>query len=318
MNRMRVLLVKTSSMGDIVHSFPMVTDLRQNFPQIEVDWVAEEAFSALPLLHPAVRSVVPIGLRRWRHKLTKAGTWRELRYFWDLLRSHHYDVVFDSQGLVKSAVVARLARGPTWGADQSSARERCASWFYDRTAPMKWAQHAVGRNRELAARLFGYDVPQNRPEYGLVTPTSRIEPIAVCLHATSRDSKLWPEAQWRLLIRALALRGLRSILPYAHAGTADERRARLLCTADAEVLNPLPLGAFADLLSRAALVVGVDTGLVHLAAALGRPTVAIYVDTDPALNGVVPGAGGTALNVGGASGGPTIEEVLQAVDRVCP
>lgn len=301
-----------------MHSFPMITDLHWHLPHLEVDWVAEEGFAALPRLHPAVRDVVPIGLRRWRRHLVTRRSWEEMRRFWKRLRSQQYDVVFDSQGLVKSAVVACVARGPAWGADQASAREPWASWFYDKTAPMEWAQHAVARNRQLAARLFGYELPQNAPDYGLVAPTPATERIAICLHATSRDSKLWPETQWRLLIAALGRRGLRSMLPYAQRGTADERRACALAgTADAEVLAPLPLDAFAGVLSRAAVVVGVDTGLVHLAAALGRPTVAIYVDTDPALNGVVPGAGGKAVNVGGAGGAPTLEEVLRAVDGVC-
>ncbi|MHB1528283.1 MAG: lipopolysaccharide heptosyltransferase I [Acidiferrobacteraceae bacterium] len=314
-DRPRILIVKTSSMGDIVHSFPMVTDLRRHRPHAEIDWLAEESFAALPLLHPGVQQVLPVALRRWRHAVWSVSTWREWRLFWRRLRAEHYDVVLDNQGLLKSALLARGARGPVWGADRHSAREGLAAWLYHRRVPMRWQQHAIARNRELAARLFGYPVPTDPPDYGLPAADTVNPGLVLCLHATSRTTKEWPEASWRTLLVALADRGFVAHLPYARPGSADERRARALAAAvpGAQVLTPRPLGALAPLLSSAALVVGVDTGLLHLAAAYGRPTVAIYVDSDPRLNGVCAGMGGVAVNVGRGDGAPSPGTVLDAI-----
>jgi heptosyltransferase-1 len=317
-DRPRILIVKTSSMGDIVHSFPMVTDLRRHRPHAQIDWLAEEAFASLPLLHPGVQQVLPVALRRWRRTVGSVSTWREWRLFWQQLRTEHYDVVLDNQGLLKSALLARAAHGPAWGADRRSAREGLAAWLYHRRVPMRWQQHAIARNRELAARLFGYAVPTDLPDYGLPCRGKVDARLVVCLHATSRATKEWPEESWRALLAALADRGFVAHLPYAHNGSADERRARALAAAvpGTQVLAPRPLGALAPLLSSAALVVGVDTGLLHLAAAYGRPTVAIYVDSDPQLNGVCAGMGGVAMNVGRGDGAPSPGEVLAVIQSL--
>ncbi|MHB1951028.1 MAG: lipopolysaccharide heptosyltransferase I [Acidiferrobacteraceae bacterium] len=313
--RPRLLIVKTSSMGDIIHSFPMVTDLRHRLPEAKIDWLVEESFTALPMLHPAVQNVLSVALRRWRRAPWSPGTWREGAHFLRVLRARRYDVVLDNQGLLKSALFSSVARGPAWGADRRSAREAHAAWFYQRSVPMHWHQHAVARNRELAARLFEYPVPADPPDYGIRSAPPVDPRRALCLHATSRPSKEWPETSWRMVLATLVDLGFAPCLTFARAGSADERRARTLAAhvPGTEVLPARPLAEIARFVAGAALVVGVDTGLLHLATAYARPTVAIYVDTDPRLNGVCAGRGGVAINVGEGHGPPAPEAVLDAI-----
>lgn len=313
--RPRLLIVKTSSMGDIIHSFPMITDLRRHWPEAEIDWLAEESFMALPVLHPAVRNVLSVALRRWRRRPWSPSAWREGVHFLRELRARRYDVVLDNQGLLKSALFTAAARGPAWGANRQSARESAAAWFYQRSAPMQWHQHAVARNRELAARLFEYPVPGDPPDYGIRSALPVDPRRALCLHATSRPSKEWPETSWRTVLAALVDLGFTPSLTYARVGSADERRARALAAhvPGTDVLAARPLAEVARFVAGAALVVGVDTGLLHLATAYARPTIAIYVDTDPLLNGVCAGAGGIAVNVGAGRGPPAPEAVLDAI-----
>lgn len=360
---MRILLVKTSSLGDVIHNLPVVTDIHNALAGAQVDWVVEEGFADIPALHPGVARVIPVALRRWRKSLFAQDTWQAMRGFYAALRSTPYDAIIDTQGLLKSALVARLARlsGSSSasvpsslsstvlpvvsssalpvdrplraGFDFASAREPLAALFYNRTLPVAPGQHAVLRNRQLAAAALGYTVtPQMSAEsYGIVAP-----PIAVgswgapqvqknivqentaqnntvlLLTATSREDKLWPEPNWQALGCALAARGLRCLLP---GGSAQERaRAQRLASLvpGAVALPALSLRELAGYCGAARFVVGVDTGLVHLAAALGRPTLALFCASNPALTGVL--AGNSAINLGAPGAQPTLAEVLRSVE----
>jgi heptosyltransferase-1 len=308
---MRILLIKTSSLGDVVHNLPVVTDLRREYPEAEIDWVVEEGFADIARLHPGVRRVIPVALRRWRKSLLAPTTWKEMRAFRASLQAENYDRVIDTQGLLKSALIARMAHGRRCGHDVSSAREPLAARFYEATFEVPRNLHAVERNRRLAALAAGY-VASAAPDYGIAAPpTPTLESLdVVLLTATSRDDKLWPENSWIAAGRALHERGLNCLLP---AGSATEReRATRIAHAipSAIALPPLSLPELAARLAAARIVIGVDTGLVHLAAALGRPTLALFCASDPALTGVV--ASTPAINLGTRGQPPSVEHVLAA------
>ncbi|HMM54512.1 MAG TPA: lipopolysaccharide heptosyltransferase I [Candidatus Desulfobacillus sp.] len=313
---MKILLVKTSSLGDVVHNLPVASDIRTRFPGAAIDWVVEEGFAEIPRLHPAVRRVIPVAVRRWRHNLLSAATWRELRAYRDTVRAETYDLVLDTQGLVKSALLARKARGKRVGHAVASAREPLAARFYDVTYSIPKDLHAVERNRRLAAAALDF-APGLPLDYGiaaapLAAPWLPAAPYSVLLTASSRVDKLWPEAGWLRLGAALNARGLACVLPGGSAAERD-RAARLAeGMATAVVAPPMGIGELAQLLAGARLVVGVDTGLSHLAAALSRPTVCLFAGSRPELTGVH--AGESALNLGGAGQPPTAEDVTAAVD----
>lgn len=313
---MRILLVKTSSLGDVIHNLPVASDIRRRLPDARIDWVAEEGFVEIPRLHPAVERVLPVAVRRWRKALLSPATWREIGEFHRLARADFYDAVIDTQGLLKSALLARAARGPKLGHAASSAREPLAARFYDRTFAIAREQHAVVRNRQLAAAALGYSLDGLPLDYGiaaapLAAPWLPAGEHAVLLTATSRADKEWPEDDWRALGAALAATGLRCVLP-GGSPAERERAARLAAgIGRAVAAPPLNLRELAGLMAGARVVVGVDTGLVHLAAALQRPTVALYCSSDPALTGVL----GTArcANLGRMGQPPQASEVVDTV-----
>lgn len=316
---MRILLVKTSSLGDVIHNLPVATDLARRFPGVTLDWVAEEAFGELPRLHPSVRRVFPVAVRRWRRHLLSGGTWAEMRAFKHELAKEAYDFVLDTQGLLKSGLIAAQARlapgGSRCGFGNASARERIASRFYDKRFEVGRELHAVERNRRLAAAAFGYAIDDLPLDYGIAAAPLHADWLpkrdyAVLLTATSREDKLWPEPDWRGLGSALIAAGLICVLP---AGSEPERQraARLAAgLGRAVAAPPMGLANMAGLLAGARLIVGVDTGLVHLAAALGRPTVGIYCASDPTLTGVL--AGTHAINLGGLGRPPSAAAVVEA------
>ena len=308
---MRILLIKTSSLGDVVHNLPVVTDLRREYPECKIDWVVEEGIADIARLHPGVRRVIPVALRRWRKSLLAAATWQEMRAFRAALQEEDYDLVLDTQGLLKSALITRMARGKRCGYAASSAREPLATRFYDATFEVPRSLHAVERNRCLASLAAGYVAP-TALDYGIAVPPAPTheQASAVLLTATSRDDKLWPQDRWIAAGRALNERGLACLLP---AGSATEReRAMQIAQAipGAIALPSMSLPDLAAQLAKARIVIGVDTGLVHLAAALGRPTLALFCASDPALTGVV--ASTPAINLGTRGHPPSVEHVLAA------
>lgn len=315
---MDILIVKTSSLGDVVHNLPMVSDIRAHFPEARIDWVVEKAFADIPALHPAVRAVIPVTLRRWLRAPWQTQTWKEVKAFRRSLRQTRYDMVLDSQGLVKSAALARLASGPVYGPDRRSAREAGAALLYQKGVPVVWEQHAVWRNRSLAAGALGYPIPTTEPDYGLIPPQSAQaispRPYCVALHATSRASKLWPRASWVTLGQRFAEQGLVTLWP---SGSPEEERAAHEITqaigGEACALPRMSVKDLAAIIGGARGVVGVDTGLVHLAAALDRPTVGIFCDSDPKQTGVLAAH---ASSLGGFGARPPVEEVIQALRQV--
>lgn len=287
---MRVLIVKTSSMGDVLHTLPALTDAMQAIAGIRFDWVVEEGFAQIPSWHEAVDRVIPVALRRWRKAWFSDPVKAERRAFREALRAVHYDAIIDAQGLVKSAaLVTRLAHGLKHGMDWQSAREPLASLFYSRRHHIAKQQHAVERTRELFAKSLGYSKPQTQGDYAIaqhfVAESAVDAPYAVFLHATTRDDKHWPETRWRDLLALMATSGLKIKLPWG--APHEEARARRLAEGFdyVEVLPRLSLEKVARELAGAKLVVSVDTGLSHMAAALDRPNFTLYGPTDPGLIG---------------------------------
>jgi len=316
-----ILLIKTSSLGDVVHNLPVVSDIRKRFPRARIDWVVEEAYRDIVGMHPGVHRAIPVALRRWRGNVFKPAHWRELGQFRQALSGMRYDCVIDTQGLIKSALLARAASGARHGYTAASAREPLAAKFYDVTHAVARDLHAIARNRRLAALALGYALPAQF-DYGIAAPAAaaaaRIAPGPYCvlLHATGRPEKLWPERAWERLGGELARQGYALVLPWGNAveHARSERIARALPAAT--VPPALSIPGITGLLAGAQAVIGVDTGLSHLATALGRPVVAIFCGTDPGLYGVSAGQGAPVRNLGGARRAPEVAEVLAALHEV--
>ncbi len=286
---MRVLIVKTSSLGDLVHCFPALSDAARAIPGIRFDWVAEQAFAGLPSLHPAVERVIPIGLRRWRKNWRRAWRKGEIQRFWRDLRRDEYDCVIDAQGLLlKSAWVARAAHGPSAGYDRHSARDRWVGGMYHGAHAIARDQHAIVRNRQLFAAVLGYALDAAEPDFGLRVEARHVDkPYLVFLHATTWPSKHYPDLYWAELTHYAAQAGLPAAMPWH--GPMERVRIESIRDRGGKPVLParMELSELAAFLAGARAVIGVDSGLTHLAAALGRPTLGLYGPTAPGLSGVV-------------------------------
>ena len=285
---MRVLIIKTSSLGDVIHTLPALTDAAQAIPGIRFDWVVEEGFAEIPSWHPAVDQVIPVAIRRWRKNLwqtLKSGEWKAFK---QRVRERKYDLVIDAQGLVKSAWLTRYVKAPVAGLDRYSAREGWASRFYNRRLSVATGQHAVERVRQLFAMALAYDLPEGIGNYGLDLERLQLPPAApyvVFLHGTTWATKHWPEAYWRELAERMGRRKLEVRLPWGNP--AEKARAERIAQGlnNCQVLPKLNLAGVARVLAAAKACVAVDTGLGHLAAALDVPTISLFGPTNPGLTG---------------------------------
>lgn len=292
---MRVLLIKMSSMGDVFHTFPALSDAQANLPGLVVDWVVEKSFSEIPAWHPVVDKVYPIDLRQWRKAPFKKQTRQEIKSFFEAINQTQYDFIIDAQGLLKSAWVVRKIKGQKAGLDWPSVREPLASLFYDLKVSVDKNNHAIWRLRELFAKALKYPLPnESAIEYGLNTenwkPLENLRPqsYVVCLHGTTWNTKLWPEDYWVELLIALHQKGFNAVLPWGNAEEA-QRANRIVMQVQQTIQNyqawvpeqRLNLNEISRCLKFAKSVVSVDTGLSHVAAALNVPMVVLYRVTDP-------------------------------------
>ena len=309
-----ILFIKTSSLGDVIHHIPALTEARRQRPQARFSWVVEEAFAPLVRIHPAVSAVIPVASRRWRGRPLAPSTWGDIASFARALRARPYDEVIDTQGLMRSAVVARLAHGRRHGYDASSIREPAAAWCYDIKHRVPRGLHAIMRNRMLTGLALGY-VPDGAPDFGLSrNAQTSAAPYGILFHATARAEKEWSEVAWIALGRALAACGGSLLLPW---GTEAEllRSKRIAAElANARVPERQPLDRMAALIAGASFVIGVDTGLIHLAAALGVPLVAIFCASEPGLTG--PMGSGPIAVVGGKHKQPSVADVVEAFEQL--
>jgi len=284
----RVLIIKTSSLGDVIHTLPALTDAAHAIPGIRFDWVVEEGFAEIPSWHPAVDQVIPVAIRRWRKNVwqtIKSGEWKAFK---QRVRERKYDLVIDAQGLVKSAWLTRYVKATVAGLDRYSAREGWASRFYHRRLSVATGQHAVERVRQLFAMALAYDLPEGIGNYGLDLERLQLPPAApyvVFLHGTTWATKHWPEAYWRELAERMGRRKLEVRLPWGNP--AEKARAERIAQGlnNCQVLPKLNLAGVARVLAAAKACVAVDTGLGHLAAALDVPTISLFGPTNPGLTG---------------------------------
>lgn len=291
---MKILVVRLSSLGDILHLFPAISDLRSRFPEAEIHWLVEPAFAEMAGWHAAVDKVIAVPLRR-----NKKTWWRIpglLRHLKKQLKAEHYDLVIDAQGLIKSAMLSRLPGVDVYGFSADSARESLAARFYKKTASVATGLHVVEKNRQLIAELFGADA--NTPaDFGLAAFRERqmelpehLKSFAgknciVLLHGTTWNSKYWPEASWQELIGMLVRQGFRCLLPW---GNEEERlRALRLAGGDGEALPKLSLDELTGLLLHTQGFVSVETGIGHLATVLDVPGIMLHGPTDPGYSGIL-------------------------------
>lgn len=305
---MRVLIIKTSSLGDVFHCFPAVTDAVNNLPDLEIDWVVEEAFADLVRWHPSVNQVFVVAIRRWRKSWWSLETRKSIKRFVSVFNQSQeskqpYDVILDAQGLLKSALTGRLLKKrclnssiakkypPLAGFNWTSLREPLSSLFYDQKWNVPKGDHAIKRLRSLFSQVFEYPESSSWPIYGLRPPkmihNPFDEPYVVLLHGTTWKTKLWPESFWVELSRLLHIRGFKVVLPW---NTPEElTRAESISDniTNGIVLSKMKLEELLVWLFYAKAVVGVDTGLVHVAAGLDKPSIALYGSTDPGLTGAI-------------------------------
>ncbi len=326
---MKILIVRVSSLGDVVHNMPMVADLQRQFPGAEVDWVVEENYVDLVRLNHGVRRIIPFALRRWRRSLFNPATRAEIRSFLAVLREDAYDIAFDTQGLLKTGLVLRLAKlktgAPRIGlanATEGSGYEGASRMFHTRSVPVPVRCHAVTRGRLVAAEGLGYRV-DTPPDFGLEVPRAPggggwpwmpASEYAVFFHGTARAAKKWPTASWIALAQMLEARGMPVLLPWGSAEEQQVAREIAANSRNCTVLPRLSMMEAVALAAHASLAVGVDTGLTHVAAAFARPTVEIYGDS-PRWK-TQGDWSSTIINLGDQGRPPGVEEVRQAMSSL--
>lgn len=289
-SNLNILLVRVSSLGDVLHNLPMVADILRHHPDAKIDWVVEEGYVSLVRLNPHVRKIIPFALRRWRRGLTHAGTRAEIKAFFRTLREEQYDYVFDTQGLLKTGVIMGAARLKPGGrkvglanGSEGSGYEAISRIFHTESVKLDPRTHAVARGRLVAAKALGYQL-DDAPDFGLPAPEQSARPgwmpaadYAVFFHGTARDAKKWAPADWIATGRALA--PMPVLLPWGSPQEKQEAEALAASLPNARVLPKLSMMDAVELARHAALAIGVDTGLTHIAAAFLRPTVEIYADS---------------------------------------
>jgi heptosyltransferase-1 len=290
MARLNILLVRVSSLGDVLHNLPMVADILRRHPDANIDWVVEEGYVSLVRLNPHVRKIIPFALRRWRKSLGSQATRNDIRAFFRTLREEQYDYVFDTQGLLKTGIIMGAARIVKGGAkvglangSEGSGYEGVSRIFHTNSVALDPRTHAVARGRLVAAAALGYAV-DSAPDFGLPGPDAAARPdwmprqdYAVFFHGTARDAKKWPAANWIATGQALA--PMPVLLAWGSPGEKLEAEALAAGLPNARVLPKLSMDQAVALARNAALAIGVDTGLTHIAAAFLVPTVELYCDS---------------------------------------
>jgi heptosyltransferase-1 len=319
---LKILLVRVSSMGDVLHNLPVVNDLLRHFPHAQIDWVVEEAYVHLVKLHPGVRKIIPFALRRWRKSLLSSATRNEIKQFIVSVRAEEYDIVLDTQGLLKTGVIMGLAKIKAGGkkvglanGTEGSGYEAASRIFHTDSLPVDKHTHAVLRGRLVAAHAGGYQV-DTPADFGLRKFDGKPDwipdtPYAVFFHGTAGASKKWPRASWVEIAQTLAQRGLPVLLPWGSAAEQLEAEQMAAQMPNATLLPKLSMQDAITLAQRATLAIGVDTGLTHIAAAYETPTIEIYCDS-PRWK-TEGNWSDKIINVGDQGRPGTVEEVRAAI-----
>ena len=324
---MRILIIRVSSLGDVVHNLPVLADIHQHYPDAVIDWVVEEGFVGLVKQNRYVTNVIPFALRRWRKHPFSVATWREFKQFRQHLSAYAYDWVFDTQGLLKTGIIMGFSQTTSTGKKvglgnqtDGSSYEPISRFFHDESIKMEKHIHVVERSREMVAKALGYTI-DTPPDFGLEISSKQYswlpqQPFALFFHGTSRDSKKWPHSNWIRIGEILHEHHLQILLPWGN--TAEKKEAESLAAdlRHAIVLPRLSITDMTILTGQASFIVGVDTGLSHLAAAFDKPTVQIYCniprwrtscDWSPRV-----------ISLGGEHEVPTLAAVEEAVYQLLP
>ncbi len=352
---MKILLVKLSSLGDVLHNLPIVWDLRKQYPFAQIDWVVEEGY--VSILEPlktnqdfkGIDRVIPLAFRRWKKSLKNGEFIRSIQEFITFkkeLQQTQYDLIIETQGLIKSAFVTYLAnKSPNARiiglANQTeySGYEPLARKFYTESIQVPFRCHAVDRSRWLAATAYDQAPPdraQVPPQFYLsyylrqLTDLSNLstlpnlskdklgfdmtQPYVLCFHSTARKAKRWANDHWVTIGKDLASRGIQVVLPW---GNQDEKA--ISAQLAKQIPNAIVPGGFSIetafyLVANATLTIGVDTGLTHLAAIFNRPTIEIYCDSPRWKTEAYWSE--KIINLGDTQAPPTVTEVLEAIQRL--
>lgn len=314
----KILLVRTSSLGDIIHTLPVAYDIKRAMPEVKLHWLAEESFADVCKLSPFVDVVKRTAFRRWRKAVLSSKTWREIGAVRADLRAEQYDAVIDEQGLLRSAWAASWTKSNVFGYSRDTVRESFASLFYKEMKRLPESIGTVRRYRKMAALCLGYSIDEGHPKFGLKAPElPKNLPLpqnyAALFVSTSQERKNWQEERWEALVRELGTKGLDSVLFWGN----EKEKSRALRIAGrmpfVHVLPHMSIPAVAAVVSRAKIGIGVDTGLMHLAAALARPCVGIWVDTK--LENISLVGENSCATLGGKGVDVTVEAVLSAVEQ---
>ncbi|MBC7755953.1 MAG: lipopolysaccharide heptosyltransferase I [Bdellovibrio sp.] len=329
---MNILIIKLSSLGDVLHNLPIVWDIRAQYPEAKIDWLVEESYLSLlaPLLSNAdfkgIDNIIPIAMRRWKKNLLSDQTRKEWRGFRQNFQTTQYDVIIETQGLLKAAWLTRLAkRSPNaaiaglGNATEESGFEPLVRWFYTDSVQVPLRCHAVERSRWVAAAALNLPEPKNQPQFyppiflqSLQTnETPFNKPYVLFFHATARAAKQWSEANWIALGNALAKQGKQVILPW---GNAQEKAVskRLSTQIPNSIVSPaFNINEWFGVIANAALTVGVDTGLTHLSAMMNTPTIELYCDSPRWKTEAYWSE--NIKNLGDTGQPPSLDNVLQSV-----
>jgi len=323
---MKVLLIRVSSLGDVLHNMPIVADILSQFPHAQIDWVVEEAFVDLIKLNPNVHNIIPFALRRWRKNLFSATVRAEMSAFKRRLQLETYDVILDTQGLLKTGVIMGLANGGVKvglaNGTEGSGYEALSRIFHTLSVPVDSHTHAVLRGRLVAARAFNYTehIEQTTPNFGLIAPPLDtpdwlpLNAYAVFFHGTAGDDKKWAAYDWIALGKHLQQRDMPVLLPWGNNIEHIDAQQLASHLPNAVVLPKLSMLEAITLAQRASLVVGVDTGLTHIAAAYHRPTIEIYC-ASPRWK-TEGNWSDQVINLGDKGSPPSVGEVIEAANRL--
>jgi len=342
----KILLVKLSSLGDVLHNLPIVWDLRERLPNAQIDWIVEEAY--VPLLAPlkttekfrGIDQIIPVAFRRWRKRLLSLSTLREFFEMRQLLHATSYDVVIETQGLLKSALVCALAKksdaaivAGLANATEYSGYEPIARMFYTQSTQVPVKCHAIDRSRQVMCSAFNWPLLKRTDEPPRFYPTELIKqlpvlaieslkkatdgspiPYVVCFHSTARAAKRWSNESWMDFGQALAKQHYQLIFPWGNAAEQKVSESIASQIPGAIVPRAISIEETYALIAHAAIIIGVDTGLTHLAAVLGKPTVEIYCDSP---RWKTEGYWSEKIaNLGDLQQPPTVTEVFNACQRL--
>ncbi|MBT4803569.1 MAG: lipopolysaccharide heptosyltransferase I [Legionellales bacterium] len=280
---MKILLIKMSSLGDAIHTLPAITDIASLYPNAEITWAVEPNFAAIPAMHPAITHIISTPLRNIKKNIMSKQSISTLTQIRHELNKQQYDLVIDAQGLLKSSLLSKIANGKNFGYCRKSAREAISAIFYKNKISIAKNQHAVMRTKKLCAAALKYDMPQEI-NYGITATNQTTDPYVILFHGTTWASKHYPQEQWLHLIKIITTAGFKVKIPWGNQ--VEYKRAQQLATiANTEVLPKSSLSELKDIIFNAKGAIGVDTGLTHLAAALGTPCIGLYGPTDHDLAG---------------------------------